>query len=130
MSIWSANNSIKGSRGLCLEDCSLCVGLCQEMPNYDTCMHFNTIGPRGPATLCVQVRLASSAGSLDGLPMQKMESKQGLVSSTFGENGSAHRVLVCRTSMFHPRDVLRQPPLKTLTLKMSLLHDPYPPQAF
>lgn len=88
--IWSANNPVKGSRGLCLEDCSLLVGLCQEMANYDTCMHFDATGPRGPATLRTQVHLASSAGSRHGLPVQTMASEQGLVSSAFGENGSAH----------------------------------------
>lgn len=104
--IRSTKNSVKGSRGLCFEDCSLFMGLCQEMANYDTCMHFDVIGPRGPATLCIQVRLASSAGRHDGLPAQKRASKWGLVSSTFGENGSAHRVLVCKTSRFHPHYVL------------------------
>ena len=99
--IWSANNSIKGSRGLCLEDYSLFVGVCQEIANYDTCMHFDEIGPQGLATLCIQVCLASSAGSHNGLPVNDGDQKQGLVSSTFGENGSAHHVLVCRTSIFH-----------------------------
>lgn len=32
------------------------------MANYDTCMHFDAIGPGGPATSRIQVRLASSAG--------------------------------------------------------------------
>lgn len=126
----STKNSVKGSRGLCFEDCSLFMGLCQEMANYDTCMHFDVIGPRGPASLCIQVCLASSAGRHDGLPAQKRASKRGLVSSTFGENGSAHRVLVCKTSRFHPHYVLRQPVLKTLPLKTSLLCVPCPCQAF
>ena len=32
--IWSASNSFKG---LCLEDCSLFAGFCQEMANFNTC---------------------------------------------------------------------------------------------
>lgn len=75
--IWSANNSVKGSRGLCFEDCSLAVGGCQEMANYDTCMHLDAIGPQGLATLCMQVSLASAAQSRDGLSAQKMVIRHG-----------------------------------------------------
>lgn len=96
----SANNSVKGSRGLRLEDCSLPAGGCQEMANYDTCVHFYATGPRGPATLCTQVSLATPAGSHDGLTGQKMVIKQGLVSSAFGANGSAPRALLRRSSVF------------------------------
>ena len=87
--IWSANNPVSGSRGLCLEDYSSFVGFCQEMSKYDTCKHFSAIGPQGLATLCIQISLASKAGSQDGLRRQRTEIKQGLISSAFGGNGSA-----------------------------------------
>lgn len=60
--IWSANNPVSGSRGLCLEDYSSFVGFCQEMAKYDTCKHFSAIGPQGLAILCIQISLASKAG--------------------------------------------------------------------
>ena len=99
------------------------------MANYDTCVHFYATGPRGPATLCTQVSLATPAGSHDGLTGQKMVIKQGLVSSAFGANGSAP-VCCCARLAFSLTFVLRQPVPQTLAFKTSLLHVPYPLQAF
>lgn len=92
--IWSANNSVKGSRGLCLEDCSSFVGLCQEMANYDTYMRFYAIGLQGLATLCIQISITSRVGSQDGLPWPRMAIKQGIISNSnaSGKNSLARCV--------------------------------------
>jgi hypothetical protein len=62
--IWSANNSIKGSRDFCLEGYCVFVGFGQEMANYDTCTHYYAIRPQGVTTLCIQVSLSFGWGSI------------------------------------------------------------------
>lgn len=73
--ICSASNSV---RGLCLEDCSLFVGFCQEMANDDAGHWALGTG---------HLALASRVGSHDGLMPQKVGRTQSLVSAAFGEKG-------------------------------------------